>query len=166
MNKKQLILVWMMGILLLSGCATVQQFGCPKGSVLSQCSYCKSFCCSKPEIPSGACCSCGALLYTQQAIELYNSTQARVKAEQTVFGGVCDRCGRKFTFSQANVDDGASIACPFCSQPQDLIMANKRYNYDRRREGFEDLKRQVAVDDMKREIRRQNTDRSLEVTVH
>lgn len=142
-----MIIISLLMLLLLSGYAIAQQSDCPKGFVHLQCSYCKSVCCRKPEISLGKCCSCKALLNTQSAIKLYNETQEWLKG----FDVVCEKCGKKFSFVGADVNDEDLIICPFCGQPKDLRKGNKS-NYNQRQKDFEGLNE--LEDALNREIKR------------
>ncbi len=46
---------------------------------------------------------------------------------QPVYSGLCEQCGRAFTFSHAQWDSGQPIACPYDGHVQNLQAASQRY---------------------------------------
>jgi len=44
-----------------------------------------------------------------------------------VIGGMCDKCGKTFTFSGAQLNSGKMGTCPYCRQSQNLKEACNRY---------------------------------------
>lgn len=49
--------------------------------------------------------------------------------QEQVFWGLCEVCGREFTFSGHQWDNFSTITCPYDGHEQDLRMAHNRYNY-------------------------------------
>jgi len=84
MNKKQLIVAWIL-MLFLSGCATFD-----------------------------------STYYTNPNSQGYT---------QQVLGGICEQCGRQFTFSAQQYDQNVQIQCCYCGHTQDIKMAYNRYLY-------------------------------------
>jgi len=136
-------------ILFLSGCATIQGNKpiCNKGYVPALCSYCRKNICVKPEFPTTTC-FCGKTINTEVAIEQYKEAQEQAKKDaesqraeaeykRSKFSGTCNICKRAFSFSQEQYDqkEATPFVCPYCgAKIDDIDMAMKRYDYDRRQE--------------------------------
>ena len=46
---------------------------------------------------------------------------------QPVIGGICEKCGKEFTFSGYQLDHNKKAACPYCKYEQSLKEACNRY---------------------------------------
>ena len=44
-----------------------------------------------------------------------------------VIGGICENCGKQFTFSGYQLDNNKTAACPYCKHVQNLKDACNRY---------------------------------------
>lgn len=69
------------------------------------------------------------------------------------FGEVCEKCGKRFSYLDAHVDDKDSVFCPFCDHPVNSTMDNKSSDYSQHQEELEALKE--LEDSLNREIKRQ-----------
>ena len=52
---------------------------------------------------------------------------ARKAYKQPVIGGICEKCGKTFTFSGHQLDNEKSGTCPYCKHEQNLKEACNRY---------------------------------------
>ena len=50
---------------------------------------------------------------------------------QPVIGGICEKCGKTFTFSGYQLDNDKWAACPYCKYEQNLKEACNRYGETR-----------------------------------
>lgn len=48
---------------------------------------------------------------------------------EQVFHGLCEVCGRDFTYSKAQADEHTELTCPYDGQPNNLVQASNRYDY-------------------------------------